>query len=317
MASANLRFARGSIEHVDKIYRCFVDCGWAYSKGEIYRFVSLASNVSVCWDDCEDKVTGVGLVTSFSADNGILDLVGMMISHPDYRRRGIAKHIFADLTATSRKQGHDLGLIATDIGAKVYEKQDFTVPPQAMRKKYQHNSVDLHQRLREYDLNLNGRLFEESDLETVLKLDRRAFGADRRAVLSAMASGTEDGTTSARVITYLDESGCATGFAVMSYTHSSMVLGPVVANSPDETVGMMAELLQQRDGRDENENKSVSMFLSGQESSLEPVLQALGFEHLATLTAMELKNLHSPSSALLDAGGLAATYVCCANPAWG
>jgi len=92
----SLVFARSEgVGDLDAIYLCAVEAGWAYSKSEWERILSTASETQVCWTTDvgtgSPVVCGVGVCTSVEEDVGQkLGLIGMMISHPTYRRRGIA-----------------------------------------------------------------------------------------------------------------------------------------------------------------------------------------------------------------------------------
>jgi len=216
------------------------------------------------------------------------------------------------------------------MGAKVYEKQGFVIMPQrAERTKIEHSEGlnKLRQALNKTANAQHASRIEPATLSEVLALDLHAFGAERNAVLEAILKGTSDKSTTARMVVTRDDSGTATGYGIMSYNHAanSMALGPVVADSSDDAIAMLTELVNAEEMNatddDDDEQQSgditVSMFLSGQElsDSFAYVLtDSCGFKHVTTLMAMDRRQ---NKSKVLSEPSLGKKYVCCASPAWG
>jgi len=329
--AAALQVTRSGSQDLEDIHRCACETGWTYSQGEWGRILDLASDVCVCWvqpDGEHRRIAGVGLVTSVVQATGkTLDLVGMMLTHPEYRRRGIGGQIFGALTSRSVEKGHDMALVATDAGARLYEKKHFVpVSIEPKRRKYVHNSASKLRALIQAQMDTSDEFSHfaavnvaPADLESVVALDKQALGMDRTAILQALTSGTSDGSSTAKMVICRDDEGKSIGFAAMSYQSQSgsMALGPVVANSAQDAMAMVSKLLPTTtsfEGSDKcNSEFKLSMFLSGGKiaESFEKCLISLGFELQVTSTAMEKRVAPSSGSAQSP------SYLVVASPAWG
>jgi hypothetical protein len=178
----------------------------------------------------------------------------------------------------------------------------------------------------------------------VTTVERMETVQNRRTILKALISGTEDGGVIARAVvahapsnssmeTETYRTNHVQGYAVMSYRQDNgdMAFGPVVADTPNVALEMLTKLLSlhmaSRSGSGECSETdlgievctlgSVSMWLTGQNvaSSCVPHLRQLGFEHKVTFTLIEWHK--EEDCAVGISKPLAENYVCCASPSWG
>lgn len=320
-ANSALTFSRSGVDDLDAVYSCMLACGWKYLRSELERLLRLASDVRVCWAQTEGGriVVGMGIRTTVTEKRvgcqQSLSLIGMMITMPRYRRRGIAKQIFAALAPPDA----NAALVATEIGSKVYLKQSFalasTSAVAASRPMFEHpDAVALSAELHQHGHISNNNTVEEAEVATIVALDTEIRGIDRTHVLEAIAAGTADVTT--RIVVARDSSGRVRGYAVMScYPCGKMFLGPVAAATSGDAVAMLEALLV-LDSSGTTGVKPVSVFLSGSPlaAELATKLQALGFVHKATLMAMDR---YTGDRGKLHMVGKDLEYAAMASPAWG
>jgi len=169
--------------------------------------------------------------------------IGMVLVHPDYRRRGIGtallKHCIEYLQGRAVRS---IRLDATDQGRPLYLKLGFhdeyavcryegrasgTTPPEPAGPGH----VDI--------VPITGEVWAE-----LCRLDRRAFGADRSGLLRALADDEPDlavaATSRQRLL----------GYALARSGRVRPYIGPVVASGP-EVAGWLVRALQERLGGDD------------------------------------------------------------------
>jgi len=257
-----------------------------------------------------------------------------MVTAPRYRRKGIAKRIFGDLIQLAKGRGHNIALMATDMGRKVYEKQGFV--PLGERPKYQHS--DLPQLMSQLEGSSPGiesgdtkvLAATTTDLATIAQLDWQAFGEDRSRMLKSVLGGTVDGSAKGcGVVLYRGGERMVAGYALVSCVPATgtLAIGPLVAASAEDMVMMVHVLLSQATGDMKPGEPGMgycttSMLLNGQTvpEAHYRSLEALGFERVAVMTAMgyiDDEDGGSHSSGAIATNCFRPSYVCCAGPSWG
>jgi predicted N-acetyltransferase YhbS len=130
---------------------------------------------------CAAGLVGTVTTTSYGAT---LAWIGMMLVHPDERRKGIATQLMRQALAHLQQSGvKTVKLDATPAGRPLYEQLGFV--PESNLTRWQLDQLPTSVSL-EASLSL-ARSLEETDWAAVEKIDAAAFGVERLRVLRAFA----------------------------------------------------------------------------------------------------------------------------------
>jgi GNAT superfamily N-acetyltransferase len=210
----------------------------------------------------------------------------MILVDPGHRGRGLGTRVFDEVLGRVRAFVNAgrvavVGLDATPAGREIYLLRRFVDGPALVRLGAE-PSPTAHPQAR-------GRVHAmgPGDLEQVLALDLRAFGASRAPVLHhALASAPE----LARVV---HEDGRVRGFCLGRHGDHSDHVGPIVAESGDVACDLIGACLAQRRNR--------PMIV---DACVEPEwlarLQALGFREQRPFTRMHLDGHSLPAERWLE-----------------
>jgi GNAT superfamily N-acetyltransferase len=152
-----------------------------------------------------------------------LGWIGMVLTHPEYRHRGLARSLFEHvLSLADSLQVQTLKLDATDQGQPLYESYGFRVEQQIERWSGagHYDNCDLGT--------------AEAHTENFVELDRQAFGADRSELLRALAG--RGGFFSG------DEA-----YALVRPGRVASYLGPCIASTVNSARGVLREALSRTD----------------------------------------------------------------------
>lgn len=197
--------------------------GWNQTDQDWLRY--MAYEPDGCYAAEWDGVP-VGTVTTTSYETD-LAWIGMMLVHPDYRRRGIASVLMR--TAIDYLQGKGIPCIkldATPLGEPVYAKLGFQPEWKLNRWEFVFPEVEAS-----YDTLVGG------SLETYADLDRNAFGTDRTNWLTRLEAG-------ARHVVYAPD-----GYGMIRTGVRANYLGPIVSSSPETARDMVRQLIRYASGR--------------------------------------------------------------------
>ena len=122
--------------------------------------------------DCEGSLAATATVVCYGTD---LAWIGMVLTLPEFRGRGLARKLMEHSIAYCERRGVGWAkLDATDMGAPIYAKLGFEPECAVERCLREPEPVSAKGGTGRY--------------EPELGLDRRAFGADRSALLAALAA---------------------------------------------------------------------------------------------------------------------------------
>lgn len=146
--------------------------------------------------------------------------IGMVLVHPDFRRRGIGRALLQHAIAYLRNRGvRCIKLDATPAGNKVYDRFGFR--SEWTLQRWVGRPVGAKLNAPESGL----KPWQTTDAARVESLDAAAFGVSRRTLLTALAK------QSGRGLVLESEAGGIAGFGFARAGSQSLYLGPVVANS--------------------------------------------------------------------------------------
>lgn len=200
----------------------------------------------------------VGTVTTTTYGKS-LAWIGMMLVHPDYRRRGIATDLMQRALQYLQARGIScVKLDATPAGRPVYEKLGFV--PEWTLTRWQGAFASQGSDARE---------LTEADWPAMEKIDTVAFGVPRGRVIRRLAEGN-------RAMLVWPAQGEVLGYGMLRSGANSDYLGPVVGNA----LPLLAALLRTArtpfwDVPDDNEPANAAA-------------KQFGFKPLRPLTRMRL-----------------------------
>jgi len=185
--------------------------GWNQKAEDWRRMLALAPD-GVFVDEQDGRVVATGSAIHYDTRIG---WIGMVLVHPEYRRRGIASAIMNRCIDALRDRGiQSIKLDATDQGRPVYAKLGFRDERPIVRY------VGAPHR-RALASPSAARPVADADWPQIARLDEQAFGADRIALLKHLAA-----EGSAVVLSEGDRLR-ACGFVRPG--HNAAQLGPLVA----------------------------------------------------------------------------------------
>ena len=199
--------------------------GWNQTPDDWRRLIDLSP------EGCFKAVQAgriVGSVTTTPLGNRVA-WIGMMLVHPDFRRRGIARALMLRAIELLRNQGFaTIGLDATPLGKPLYQQLGFRSAWGWSRWRNELPSIAGAGLSEAPTLGLGTGLSD-----SLLAIDRSAVGVDRGEILRSLARASS--------VVVSDE-----GFAMLRPGRVASQLGPVVAKtsttprSVSRTVGRVA-----------------------------------------------------------------------------
>lgn len=238
--------------------------GWNQTIADWQQF--LATQPDGCFV-IEERGHVLGCVTTICYGS-TLAWIGMMLVHPDERRRGIGRVLMKRCLAYLDGCGIKcMKLDATPAGQPLYEQLGFASEWTLTR----------------WSRSKRGGLFSKSnspcrdctpnDLERVIALDATAFGVRREELLRALVAHSE------RVLV-AEAGGQVIGAGLLRSGARANYLGPVVADSPETAASLIGELLSV------SASENVFWDIPDANAAAIELAVAHGFERARTLTRM-------------------------------
>lgn len=239
--------------------------GWNQTLADWQRLLLDAPQGCFCIRD-QGRVIATVTTTRYQRSLG---WIGMMLVHPDYRRRGLATRLMRVAIEHLTEQGVcTLRLDATPQGRPLYEQLGFRVLQTWSRCLVADSQIPSVAPAEDLPNSLPAvgtiRLDDRS-----LALDRQAFGADRSALLTRLAADSQ---------TLIDPGG----YAMLRPGRTAWHLGPVIARDPDAAERLVQTLLTPRPG-------PVMWDMPGDHPSAAGLANRLGFQPIRTLYRMTLR----------------------------
>jgi GNAT superfamily N-acetyltransferase len=203
--------------------------GWNQTLEDWERF--LAMNPGGCflaeWDGAP---AGTATTTLYGTE---LAWVGMLLVHPEYRRRGVGQALLQRCIEHLQSRGvRCIKLDATPLGKPVYDKLGFKEEWTLTR--WERGGFDPPPAAPESGI----RNWREGDGRLVESLDVAAFGVSRHRLLETLASQSRCALIAER------SAGEPVGFGMMRDGSRARYLGPVAAESPDLGLAMIKALVE-------------------------------------------------------------------------
>lgn len=227
--------------------------GWDYDLEEIQTL--LYSGTIFGHITLEKKVISCAAIIPYGSK---LASIGMVIVHPNYRGRGLAKTLLLQCMNQVPKN-MALMLIATKEGRPVYEKLAF--------KEYSHVTKLLGEGKR-MKLELDDYTIhplEQTDLEEMFIFDQAAFGSSRVLFLENRIKQAKDS------LVLKNRKGVMVGYALTVKKTSNLVIGPIVAQDEEQAILLIKTIIANNQG-------SIRIDIVEGKNTITEELQKLGFQ---------------------------------------
>lgn len=234
---------------------------WNQTRRDWERFLSLAPE-GCFLAEFSGEAAGTATTTTYG---GTLAWIGMVLVHPDFRRRGVGTELLRRSIAHLREEKHVgcVRLDATPAGRPLYEGLGFQAEWGLRRWVRESETEAATFPLTTQCLALG---------ETLLSLDRQTFGADRSDLLRSLAAGSAD------ALDLPDGS-----FGLRREGERAHYLGPITAASTASGLSI-AEQLAERCPR----NRPLYWDLPDPNEAAKALAEKLGFQPVRELTRMRL-----------------------------
>jgi GNAT superfamily N-acetyltransferase len=271
MADTDLAVDRLGSEDVGAAHDLSTRAGWSTARSDWRRMVALdAVDAFAGRIDDGDRPVATATLVRYGSRVG---WIGMMLVHPDHRRRGYgARMLEACLDAAEDAGVGTVGLDANTDGKPLYDANGFVEVAEVTQW---HGSLDGPDRTDGVPT-----VAEVADADPFAALDRRASGVDRRFLLESLLE--EAGT----VGLLRREGGGVTGYALVLRRPPGATVGPLVAEDPETAEALLRAAGERIDG-------PLTVNAVGNPRA-EARYRELGFEHRRSLARMTYRERAEP-----------------------
>jgi ribosomal protein S18 acetylase RimI-like enzyme len=238
--------------------------GWNQTMNDWQRLLACQSDGCFIaeWDGTP---AGTATTTCYGTE---LAWIGMVLVHPQFRRRGIGKALLERcLSYLSQLGVRCIKLDATPLGKPLYEQLGFceewslnrwqanpfraadsnlaaVSPKGEEHSARQRGSSDIKGAVRDSMAPESTLLaWNDSDAARAIRLDHETFGVDREGMLNSLAA------KSCSVLVNAAQSGEIRGYGMLRAGAKAYYLGPIVARSPAAAFELITALLHQASGQ--------------------------------------------------------------------
>lgn len=207
--------------------------GWDYDKDEIQTI--MASGKVYGYKNDEGTIVSSAAVIPYGSN---LASIGMVIVHQGYRGQGLGKKLtLACLDSVSKDR--TVMLIATEEGTPMYESMGFKYTD-CVHKYLCDNYVP---RMLDDILEVEILPMRKEDLPQVVKLDKDAFGVERRNFISNRINQAKES------LVVKNPDGKIIGYGLSILGPINLILGPIVAPDHHAALALIDRLARNHQGK--------------------------------------------------------------------
>jgi predicted N-acetyltransferase YhbS len=244
--------------------------GWNQTCADWRRLLALNPDGSFVAEEEGEIIGAVATITYGRA----LAWIGMMLVHPDHRRKGLGSQLMRCAIERLRDMGTAcIKLDATPLGRPVYEALGF-LPEQTLTR-WRRPPTDPGALVGGPSKGIHP--LTEADWPGVEALDAAAFGTARPRLLRALAASSHRTLTAAR-------NGRIDGFGLLRPGDQADHLGPVACTRPESMAALLPALLEA------SQNRAVVWDLPDNNASAVELAKRFGFAPARLFTRMYLGN---------------------------
>ncbi len=250
--------------------------GWNQTHDDWRRFLALEPN-GCFLAEWNGAPAGTATTTVYGPE---LAWIGMVLVHPDCRRRGIGRALLERCIEYPRgREVRCIKLDATPLGRKVYGglgfKDEWTLT------RWEHAGFRPRQAVRDSKI----RNWREADGRSVDQFDVATFGVSRQRLVQALAP------QSRCALVLESEPGQLAGYGLLRPGARALYLGPVVARSTPLALRLLGALLAHSNG------ETVFWDIPDQNTATVEWAKQQGFTQQRSLTRMYLGQNTAPGDA--------------------
>lgn len=185
----------------------------------------------------EGSPAGTATTTCYGTE---LAWIGMVLVHPQYRRRGIGKALLEHCLEHLRESRIScIKLDATPLGKPLYEQLGFREEWALTRwsKDFSKYQEEVAAPRSEIESGANLRSWKQSGITQIGQFDSAAFGVSRERMLELLAQGSK------RCIIHTSSDDSITGYGMLRAGSKADYLGPLVATSDQTALALISTLL--------------------------------------------------------------------------
>jgi len=172
-APPETRLRRLRLEDAPRAAALANSVGWPHTVQDWERLITWGGRGSFCIVQ-GDTLLATAISTGYGKDRA---WIGVVITHPDHRRRGLGRRVTQAAIDYAQEQGVRCILLdASDMGRPVYERMGF-------RALY---SIEVWEGRASTYLGPQARPLREADLPAVIALDAQAFGVARGRIITRL-----------------------------------------------------------------------------------------------------------------------------------
>lgn len=220
--SSHLNLTLLSIKDIPAALSLCRHAGWNQTEQDWLRFLRMSP--ASCFGVVQEQTcVATCIITEYAGQQA---WIGMMLVHPDYRRRGLATKLMGHCLEQIENLGIEcVRLDATPAGRQVYQDLGF-VDEFELSRWHRPGPVT-------NDHDPSSRVLDQNDIHSYLKhleVDRRAFGTDRSMLLERLDA---DSTTYS----------LADGFGMIRPGYLANYLGPLTATNQQDAHSIAQRLV--------------------------------------------------------------------------
>ena len=271
MADTDLAVDRLGSEDVDvdAAHDLSTRAGWSTARSDWHRMVSLDA-VDAFAGRLGDGGRPVATATLVRYGTRV-GWIGMMLVHPDHRRRGYGTRMLRACLDVAESAGvGTVGLDANREGKPLYDANGFVDVAEVSQW---HGSLDRG--------GPTDGIATVAEADSFAALDRRASGVDRRFLLESLLG--DDGTVG---LLHRGPDGNPSGYALVLRRPPGATVGPLVAEDSDTAEALLRAAGERTDG-------PLAVNAVGNPRA-EARFRELGFEHRRSLARMTYRERAEP-----------------------
>lgn len=218
--SFDMRIADLNTTDLDQLHALSISVGWPH-RAEDWQFLREVGEGIVAKDEI-GRIMGSAMWFPYDEH---FATIGMVITSPRLQSNGAGQWLMGNVL--DRVAGRDLGLNATRAARRLYLSLNFTREATV----YQCNGEAVAPPELDAPAGSVRRPLEPGDLDTIVELDKAAFGADRRILLVRLLTCSEG--------IGLIRGGKMEAFSLCRRFGRGHVIGPVVATNDEDAIAVV------------------------------------------------------------------------------
>ena len=220
-------------EDLPELIKLSASVGWDYDEQEIRTIMN--SGKIYGHKNEEGKIVSSAAIISYDPS---LASLGMVIVHEAYRGMGLGKIVTQTCIDAVSKET-TIMLIATEQGKPLYEKMGFRAVD-CVHKYLCDHYIPVHS-FNKMDIEINH--FRQEDISHIIKLDKKAVGAERRKFLVHSIEQVKE------CLTVKDRNGTIIGYGLSVLGAINLILGPIVTPNFEIATLLVDQLARNHRGR--------------------------------------------------------------------